>query len=257
MIILLAIFISQDCLAQGGGGRMDGSGSGYGGSNMMDENNNGIGDGLEDADGDGIINKEDADFDRKYINMRDADADRTANREDADYVPARDGSGNQVDAQVNSQDQMMQESINSSESREIVSEDDQAMPGQEGADRNRNQYGNMGLEERARNMAQAQLDSQTSVEKSLETVGARSGLIRFFIGPDYAILQNVENQLAQHEERLDELRAMALQARNENDKILLETQIKNMEKVGVQLQTALRRDMDSFSLFGWAFKLFN
>jgi len=57
---------------------------------IVDTNNNWIADWLEDFDWDGILNRDDPDFERTYINMRDDDGDGIPNRLDSDYVRPQD-----------------------------------------------------------------------------------------------------------------------------------------------------------------------
>lgn len=63
---------------------------------MVDSNDNGISDGQEDFDADGVINKDDTDFAKDYVNMQDTDGDGVSNKEDADYVAPKDGTGAQA-----------------------------------------------------------------------------------------------------------------------------------------------------------------
>ena len=60
-------------------------------TNFVDTNNNGIADGQEDWDNDGILNKDDEDYEKSYTNMRDDDWDGIPNKDDEDYVRSQDG----------------------------------------------------------------------------------------------------------------------------------------------------------------------
>jgi len=64
-------------------------------TNFVDTNNNGIADGQEDWDNDGVLNKDDEDYQKAYVNMRDDDGDGIPNKDDEDYVKPQDGTGNQ------------------------------------------------------------------------------------------------------------------------------------------------------------------
>ncbi|MBN2884326.1 hypothetical protein JXE04_00120 [Patescibacteria group bacterium] len=70
--------------------------------NMTDTNDNGIPDGQEDFDFDGVLNIDDDDYVKEYVNMQDADGDGIPNKDDDDYVAPQDGTGIQVKAQVTS-----------------------------------------------------------------------------------------------------------------------------------------------------------
>jgi len=66
--------------------------SGSQGSNSVDLNNNGIPDGQEDSDDDGILNKDDEDYEKSYENIKDDDGDGIPNKDDEDYEKPLDGS---------------------------------------------------------------------------------------------------------------------------------------------------------------------
>jgi hypothetical protein len=55
-------------------------------SNFIDTNNDWIADWEEDWDNDGILNKDDEDFENSNINMRDDDNDWIPNKDDEDYL---------------------------------------------------------------------------------------------------------------------------------------------------------------------------
>ena len=65
-------------------------------SNIVDADWNGIADGQEDDDNDGILNKNDDDYEKTNENMTDADGDGIPNSEDEDYErdPSLEGEGN-------------------------------------------------------------------------------------------------------------------------------------------------------------------
>ena len=58
---------------------------------IVDVNDNWIADWLEDFDLDWVLNRDDSDFERTYVNIRDDDWDWIANRYDSDYVRPLDG----------------------------------------------------------------------------------------------------------------------------------------------------------------------
>jgi len=77
----------------------DGMGSGAGNQSaqkMVDKNTNGIPDGQEDFDQDGVLNKDNDDYVKDYVNMQDADGDGISNKDDSDYVAPQDGTGKKM-----------------------------------------------------------------------------------------------------------------------------------------------------------------
>ena len=65
---------------------------------IVDTNNNGITDGQEDWDNDGVINRDDPDYEKSYVNAKDDDSDGIPNSQDEDYVRPQDGSGKPANA---------------------------------------------------------------------------------------------------------------------------------------------------------------
>jgi len=53
---------------------------------------------MQDADGDGIPNKDDEDYEKSYVNMKDDDGDGIPNKDDDDYVKPQDGSNKSENA---------------------------------------------------------------------------------------------------------------------------------------------------------------
>jgi len=70
------------------------TGDGNSNHEIVDTNNNGIADGQEDWDNDGILNKDDEDYEKSNVNMKDDDWDGIPNKDDEDYVKPQDGTGN-------------------------------------------------------------------------------------------------------------------------------------------------------------------
>jgi hypothetical protein len=259
-IILASVFVAQSSFAQGNGSQM-GAGAQGQGQNIVDNNGNGIADGLEDDDNDGILNRDDSDYVKSYVNMQDTDADGIANKIDTDYAPAADGTGRQVMTQ-GQQGEMVNGSGSGMENSEAGQGVGQGAPqNQENSaqamNRINNHYNNPALGERVMAMNQEQVQNQNLIQEKLQIVSKRSGVAKFFAGPDYVALGDAENRLSQHEERISQLQTMSQQVVDPADKILLEEQIATMTQISTQLRTAINENEQGFSLFGWAFKLFN
>jgi len=93
ILAIIAIIFTSSVSAMG---PRDGSGKNAGtNTNFVDTNNNGITDGQEDWDNDGVLNKDDEDYEKSNVNMQDDDGDWIPNKDDEDYVKPQDGTGNQ------------------------------------------------------------------------------------------------------------------------------------------------------------------
>lgn len=265
MIIGLGVLGTQSSWAQGSIGQGNGGMQGQGrGQNMIDVNKNGIPDGQEDADGDGVLNRDDSDYAKTNANMRDADSDGVSNHDDADYAPVQDGSGRLTNnapqgAQAGAgQGQQGIHEPGTGLANPELKESRQGTGQGVNVEQKGFRYKNPELESRVAAMQQEQVVAQNLIQKNLQVAGERSELAKFFMGPDYKSLNEVQNRLVQHEEKIQQLRNIETQTTDAADKLLLNEQIKNMEQVSTQLKTALADGNNNvFSLFGWAFKLFN
>ncbi|RLC38136.1 hypothetical protein DRH27_02990 [Candidatus Falkowbacteria bacterium] len=108
-----------------------------------------------------------------------------------------------------------------------------------------------GIGEQVRIIARIQNQNQEQIESGLDAVKNRGKLKKFFFGPDYKRLSTVEEKLANHSEKLAELKALLGQIASEEDKTILEAQIKVMEQAAVEIQKEASSEKKGFSLFGW------
>ncbi len=263
MLIAISALTAQSSLAQGGDGQ---GGGGMQGQNRRDINKNGIEDGLEDADGDGILNRADDDYAKTNANMRDVDSDGTPNGGDANHMPVQDGSGNQTNMQspqTNGLGQTEEQGVHNPgmglvSPEEAGLNDEQGLRQQESAGQIMRRYKNPELESRVAVMQQEQVVAQNLIQKNLQAAGRRSGLVKFFMGSDQDLLTEIKSRLTQHEEKIKQLQMIESQTTDAADKLLLTEQLQSMEQVSTQLKTALAEGNNNvFSLLGWAFKLFN
>ena len=110
---------------------------------------------------------------------------------------------------------------------------------------------NQGVGQQIRTIAQAQNQNQEKIETEMKQVKNRGRLKKFFFGPDYKNLNSVEDRLANHEQKLEELKQIANQVTNEADVIKLQEQITVMEQVKDELEKETIEERKGFSLFGW------
>ncbi|MFA6227644.1 MAG: hypothetical protein WC668_00430 [Patescibacteria group bacterium] len=115
---------------------------------------------------------------------------------------------------------------------------------------------NGGIGEQVRVIAQEQNQNQEKLEASLEKVQSRSGLAKFFIGPNYGEINNAQKLLEQNRERIQQLNQLEDQLANQGDQQLLAQQIQILEQAGSAVENSLGAAKKGFSLLGWAFRLF-
>jgi hypothetical protein len=115
---------------------------------------------------------------------------------------------------------------------------------------------NQGIGQQIRTIAQNQDQNQKEIEMTLEHVKNNKGNVvwRFFFGPNKYIYM-AEGKLAYHAEKLQELKELASQVKNEADAEILEEQIEIMEQVKTELAEEIKEESRGFSLFGWLRRL--
>lgn len=113
------------------------------------------------------------------------------------------------------------------------------------AERNQNAAGKL------KAIAQAQELGQNKIEAEMAQVKNRGQLRKFFFGADYRNINSIEDRLANHEERLAQLKQLVVQLDNEDDASVLQEQITNMEQIKTELEKEVKSEKKGFSLFGW------
>lgn len=110
---------------------------------------------------------------------------------------------------------------------------------------------NQGIGQQIRTIAQSQDQNQKEIEMTLEHVKNNRGNVvwRFFFGPNKYIYM-AEGKLAYHAEKLQELKELASQVKNEADAEILEEQIEIMDQAKTELAEEIKEESKGFSLFG-------
>lgn len=121
------------------------------------------------------------------------------------------------------------------------------------ADRN----GESGIGQQIRTIAQTQTQNQEKLEASLQKVQSRSGLVKFFIGPNYGEINGAKKTLKQNREQIKQLNQVKNQLANEGDQQILIEQVQLLEQANLEIENSLDASQKGFSLFGWMFKLFS
>lgn len=115
---------------------------------------------------------------------------------------------------------------------------------------------NGGIGEQVRTIAQTQTQNQEKIEANLEKIQGRSGVAKFFIGPNYGEINNAKRTLEQNKEQLKQLNEIKNQLSNQGDQQILTEQIQTLEQANSQIETSLEESQKGFSLLGWMFKWF-
>jgi len=252
-IAIVGVMMAAPTYAMRGQGIGNGNGQ-KGAQNMIDENGNGIPDGLDDFDGDGIINRDDDDYEKQYLNMQDADDDGVANRIDEDYEPAENGANRPETA---GQKQMIQnrEQLQNQDVDDMASEVQARV-----TNRNQNRVANQNdgmLAEKVRAMVQEQERLQENITDDIRVLQKQSGFKRVFMGADRDSVESAEDQLARYDERTRQLKVLSESTTDLEDKAFIDEQIELMESASSRLQKQIEDSSGGFSLFGWVLNLFN
>lgn len=112
-----------------------------------------------------------------------------------------------------------------------------------------------GIGQQVRVIAQAQNQNQVKLEQNLEKIQSRSGVAKFFIGPNYGEIKDAQKTLEQNREQIRQLNQIRTQLSNEGDQEQLTEQIRVLEQVNQEIENALSNVQSGFSLFGWLNKL--
>ncbi|MCK4591879.1 hypothetical protein KAT63_00395 [Candidatus Parcubacteria bacterium] len=113
---------------------------------------------------------------------------------------------------------------------------------------------NSSIGQQIRTIAQNQNQEQEEIENALEVTKKRSGIVKFFIGPNYKELKKVEDRTENHKNRLEELKGLRAQLENSADAEVLTQQIQIMEQIGAELENEVNQEKQGISLFGWLFR---
>lgn len=110
--------------------------------------------------------------------------------------------------------------------------------------------------EQIREIAQQHGQSVEKIAEDEDTLSQRSGVLKFLIGPDYAAIDEINQQMEQIRNQVRELNQIRTQLQNEGDQTELQNQIQILELQLNSFQNSLNSQEEVFSLFGWLAKLF-
>jgi len=113
-----------------------------------------------------------------------------------------------------------------------------------------------GIGEQVRVIAQNQNQNHEKLEASLEKIGKRGRVAKFFIGPNHGEIKSAEKMLEQNREEVRQLSQLQNQLENQGDQEQLRERIRELEQVHSEIENSLGESKKGFSLFGWLFKWF-
>jgi len=114
-----------------------------------------------------------------------------------------------------------------------------------------------GIGEEVREVAKHHGQSSEKIAEKQDQINQRSGVVKFFIGPDYASLDEIQQQMEQIRNQVRELNQIRTQLQNEGEEQELQNQIQILELQLQSLQSYVDSEEQVFSLFGWLLKLFS
>ena len=114
-----------------------------------------------------------------------------------------------------------------------------------------------GIGEQVRVIAQQQNDSKTKILEEIDTVEKRSKIKTFFLGTDYKNLGALRSEMVKTRNRIEQLKRLVEKTTVEEDKTILQDQIKALELEQTKINDFITKNESEFSLFGWFVKLFN
>jgi hypothetical protein len=113
------------------------------------------------------------------------------------------------------------------------------------------QISNSGVGDQIRTIAQTQNEYQDEINRSIDNSENRSAFARFFIGPNYTELKNIQRIMEQNRLQIRVLEQLRLQLQNEGEETNIQSQISVLQEQNIALENELDNLDDGFSLFGW------
>ena len=113
-----------------------------------------------------------------------------------------------------------------------------------------------GIGQEIRVIANQQNEIKDRAADLIFAVENRSKVKTFFIGTSYKNLGELRSQMVKNMNQIEQLKRLVDKAENEQSKIELQTQIKNLEQDQINVNNFITQNENKFSLFGWAVKLF-
>lgn len=117
-------------------------------------------------------------------------------------------------------------------------------------------YMDSGISKQVSVVAQAQSASSVKVENSIKDIKSRGGLAKFFIGPKYGSIAEVQTAITENQTRIKVLTDLITQITDPVVKQVLQDQVKQFQQENTRLQAFITENESGVSLFGWLMKMF-
>jgi len=157
--------------------------------------------------------------------------------------------GQQNQEKNKEQEKTQQDKVNAEEHRSVVANFVQSLL--QVADREG------GIGEQVRTIAQQQNQAGETTAQAMEKVQTRSRIRTFFFGSDYKNLGVLRSEMAQTQNRLEQVNRLMENVQNDGDQVELQNQVQLLEQEQTKIEEFIKTNEDKFSLFGWFTRLFN
>jgi hypothetical protein len=112
-----------------------------------------------------------------------------------------------------------------------------------------------GIGHQVRVIAQEQRQSEERLEKSMEKMEKRGRAAKFFIGPDWAELKDMKQEMQQNTVRITNLQRVVNGMEDGEEKDQIGEQIRLLQEQNENLKSIAEEAGKGFSLFGWLLKM--
>ncbi len=114
-----------------------------------------------------------------------------------------------------------------------------------------------GIGQEVRTIAEEQNQSATTTIQAMEEVKAKNKIATFLFGSDYKNLGTLRSEVAQTQDRLEQLNKLSENVKDEAVKTQLQSQIQVLTQEQTKIQNFIQAQESTFSLFGWLVRLFS
>jgi len=114
-----------------------------------------------------------------------------------------------------------------------------------------------GIGEQVRQVAQEQNQAQTQIQQELNKLETQSNFTKKIFGPNYKAINNLNQQMAQNQLRIQKLEQLADQVQNQAEAAQLRETIQALIQQNTALQSQVQAELHVSSLLGWLLKLIN
>ncbi len=115
---------------------------------------------------------------------------------------------------------------------------------------------NGGIGEQVREIAQNQNQNHEKIKEDIEKISERSGLLKFFLGPNYGVIDDAMKLIEENNLKLAKLTELKNQLISSTDKTTFQEQIQSLQENNEGANQTLNDLKKGFSILGWIINLF-